>query len=176
MQTFKFAPGLELRVIDRDGDPWFIAKDVCEALGMDTSKKGTGPFIAHLDADQISDANTLGSTGGKQRGNPTRKIVSESGLYALILKSRKAEARAFQRWVTDDVLPAIRKTGGYMAPSVASLAEENPQEFLARALLIADQTMNKLRVQAKGLESAEESGPLVVVKEKHGAVSSHPVV
>lgn len=100
-------------MIEREGEPWFVAKDVCEALGMDTNKHGTGAFLSHLDMDEVSDVNlnTLDTNRGKHRGNPIVKIVSESGLYALILKSRKPEAKAFKKWVTSEVLPTIRKTG-----------------------------------------------------------------
>ena len=114
MKTFQFVPGMSLRVVDREGEPWFVAKDVCAALGMDTDKAGTGAYLSHLDANEVGEANlhTLDANRGKVRGNPVVKIVNESGLYSLILKSRKPEAKAFKRWITGEVLPSIRKTGG----------------------------------------------------------------
>lgn len=123
IKKFTFAPGLELRVIDRNGEPWFVAKDVCAALVL------SNPTVAvrqHVDSDDWSNLKL---------GEPPRHqlIVNESGLYAMILKSRKPEAKAFKKWVTSEVLPTIRKTGGYMAPSVANLAETDPEQFLARA-------------------------------------------
>ena len=99
------APGLSLRVVTREGDHWFVAKDVCAALGMDTDKTGTGRWLEGLDADEADtlNLNTIGNSDGKRRGNPTVKIVNESGLYSLILKSRKPEAKAFQKWVAGEV-------------------------------------------------------------------------
>lgn len=94
-----------MRVVMRDGCPWFVAKDACEILEIqnasDTVSKG-------LDEDEWG-IDTVYTPGGNQE----MLIVSESGLYALIFKSRKSEARAFRKWVTSVVLPAIRKTGGY---------------------------------------------------------------
>lgn len=127
--TFKFAPGLDLRVIDRDGDPWFVAKDVCEALSMKT-EKGTGQWLVGLDTHE---KQTLRISQGNARGNPNGLCINESGLYSLILKSRRPEAVEFQRWVTQQVLPTIRKTGGYMTPTLAVQAVEDPAVFMARA-------------------------------------------
>ena len=125
-------PGLDLRVIERNGEPWFIAKDVCDALGLDTVK-GTGPRLAHLDPEETFtvNLNSIDTNRGNKAGNPRATIINESGLYALILRSRKPEAKAFKKWVTSEVLPAIRKTGGYMVPVVANLAETDPAAFLA---------------------------------------------
>lgn len=117
----RLRPGLDLRVIDIDGSPWFVAKDVCEALLMPTAK-GTGMYLSALYA---TEKQTLAISKGN-RGNPNTTVISESGLYKLILKSRKAEAVEFQRWVTEQVLPTIRKTGGYMVPSLAVQAVEDP--------------------------------------------------
>ena len=117
IKNFTFAPGLELRVIDRDGEPWFVAKDVRVALSLGNIASS----IAILDDDEKG-LHTVDTPGGPQ---PVT-IVNESGLYSLILRSRKPEAKAFKKWVTSEVLPTIRKTGGYMAPSVANLAETAP--------------------------------------------------
>lgn len=86
------------------GDPWFVAADICRALGL------INPTMAlrALDDDERSLNQIEGSTGSR----PTN-IVSESGMYALILRSDKAEARRFRRWVTEEVLPSIRHTGSY---------------------------------------------------------------
>jgi prophage antirepressor-like protein len=97
-----------VRVIQRDGAPWFVASDICEALGYANSRKAVAD---HLDDDEKG--VTIGDTlGGKQ----ALTIINESGLYALVLRSRKPEARKFAKWVTSEVLPAIRKTGGYQPP------------------------------------------------------------
>ena len=88
------------------GEPWFVAADVCRALEIGDSRTAT----ARLDADEKG-AVLIRTLGGEQKVT----IISESGLYALVLSSRKPEAKAFKRWITHEVIPAIRKTGGYIA-------------------------------------------------------------
>lgn len=141
MKAFQFAPGLDLRLIDHEGDPWFVAKDVCEVLEVHTRD-----VRKVLDADEVSEisVDSVHLTRGG-RGRPPRTPISESGLYSLILKSRKPEAKAFKRWVTAEVLPSIRKNGGHMAPAVAKLAVESPAEFMARALVMANETIAGLQ-------------------------------
>ena len=122
--------GRQVRVIDRDGDPWFIAKDACDVLGLDN----VGQALAGLDDDERGFITIADGTPG----NPNRAIVSEPGLYSLILRSRKPEARAFKRWVTHEVIPSIRKTGSFAIP-------ESREQLLARAVIeaqaaIAEQT------------------------------------
>ncbi|VTU21897.1 putative phage-encoded protein [Variovorax sp. SRS16] len=102
------APNLTIRAILRGGEPWFVAKDVCEALGFDTDKTGIGKYLAGLDADEV---NTVRDSSGIRRGNPHVKIINESGLYSLILKSRKPEAKAFKKWGTSMVLLPLRSRG-----------------------------------------------------------------
>lgn len=91
-----------VRVIDRDGQPWFVAADVCAALRY---KNPSQTVADHLDADERAIA-MIGRQGDTN-------IINESGLYALVLRSRKPEARRFAKWVTSEVLPAIRQTGRY---------------------------------------------------------------
>lgn len=110
LSTFTYA-GNDLRVIDRDGNPWFVAKDVCQVLdlGWDKSNQLYAPsrVVKHLNPDE------KGSTQVASSGQHLL-MVSESGLYKLIMRSDKPAARAFQDWVTRDVLPAIRKDGAYI--------------------------------------------------------------
>lgn len=96
-----------LRVVMRDGDPWFVAADVCAALGISRTDDG----VSRLDDDEKG-ADSIRTPGGDQE----MTIINESGLYSLILGSRKPEAKKFKKWVTSEVLPAIRKTGRYVAP------------------------------------------------------------
>lgn len=93
-----------LRVIMRDGEPWFVAADVCEALTISNNRDA----LCRLDDDEKGVATT-DTPGGQQE----MTIINESGLYSLILTSRKPEAKKFKKWVTSEVLPAIRKTGRY---------------------------------------------------------------
>lgn len=100
-----------VRVITRNSQPWFVASDVCNALGYINSRDAVAK---HLDDDEKGVANS-DTLGGKQQ----LTIISESGLYALVLRSRKPEARKFAKWVTSEVLPSIRQTGGYQAEPLA---------------------------------------------------------
>jgi len=90
--------------------PWFIAKDVCNALGI----KNTTMALKFLDHDEISHINIVEVRSDGVSQNRSLKIISEPGLYAFILRSRKPEAKEFKRWVTHEVLPSIRKDGGYI--------------------------------------------------------------
>ena len=94
-------------VTDDQGNPWFVAADVCEALDISNSRDA----ISRLDDDEKSKriVNTYG-------GDKEMTIINESGLYRIILTSRKPEAKRFKKWVTSEVLPSIRKTGGYSVP------------------------------------------------------------
>jgi len=94
--------------VDDQGQPWFNATDVCDALEMGNPSQA---IKTHVDAEDLQKLETL-TAGGRQRQNH----VNESGLYALILGSTKDAAKRFKRWVTSEVLPAIRKTGGYTVP------------------------------------------------------------
>lgn len=93
-----------VRVVVRDGEPWFVCTDVAEALGYRNAPDAS----RHLDEDEKG-TQIVRTPGGDQ----TVTIISESGLYALVLRSRKPEARKFAKWVTSEVLPTIRKTGRY---------------------------------------------------------------
>lgn len=97
-----------LRTITRNGEPWFVAADVCDTLGLDDTSKA----CSRLDDDEKG-TNSIRTLGGQQEVT----IINESGLYSLILTSRKPEAKRFKKWVTSEVLPTIRKTGGYASES-----------------------------------------------------------
>ncbi len=120
---------------DEHGEPWFVAKDVCEALEL----VNTSRAIAALEDDEVRIQNL-----NTNRGTRDHSVISESGLYALIVRSTKPSAKRFRKWVTSEVLPSIRKNGMYMAPSVAKEAVESPDDFLARAVLVADEGVFKL--------------------------------
>ena len=97
-----------VRVVMRDGNPWFIAKDVCDTLEYKNTSKAV---TDHLDEDERYNESL--ERGGNQ------VLINESGLFTLVLRSHKPEARKFAKWVTSEVLPAIRKTGGYSAAAAA---------------------------------------------------------
>lgn len=95
----------QVRVIIKDGEPWWVAKDVCDILEINNSRQA----ITRLDEDE---KNTVIINDGTS-GNPNKTIINEPGLYTLILTSRKPEAKEFKRWITHEVIPSIRKTGKY---------------------------------------------------------------
>ena len=101
-----------VRIIEKDGDPWFVAKDVCDILGFGNPYSS----LAKLDEDEKVTLHNM--EGILNSRNQDVVIISEPGLYSLILRSRKPEAKMFKRWVTHDVLPSIRKTGAYLAPNI----------------------------------------------------------
>ena len=107
------------------GEPWFVAADVCRALDLGNPTRA----LDRLDNDE----RTLISIKGASNGKPVNG-VNEPGLYSLVLGSRKPEAKKFKRWITHDVIPAIRKTGGYHVP-------QSPEEQMAQGLLAAQKLL-----------------------------------
>lgn len=113
LSVFKFEESTPIRSLIKDGEPWFVAKDVCDVLGL------TNPTTAlsALDEDERSKF-FLGRQGNTN-------IINESGLYALVIRSNKPNARKFRKWITAEVLPAVRKTGRYAAPEQPELPLES---------------------------------------------------
>ncbi|MEH6972411.1 BRO-N domain-containing protein, partial [Bacillus sp. JJ675] len=97
----------QVRTVVKDGEPWFVAKDVCDVLGITDARKS----VNLLDEDERNSIPVTDSLGRNQE----TFIINEPGLYSLILRSRKPEAKQFKRWITHEVIPTIRKTGGYVA-------------------------------------------------------------
>lgn len=109
LQIFNHQDFGQIRVVEQDGEPWFVAADVCRALELDD----TGRATARLDEDELTRIKIV--SGGQNR---EMLAVTEPGLYSLVLGSRKPEAKSFKRWITHEVLPSIRKTGVYVLPTV----------------------------------------------------------
>ncbi|WP_086620028.1 BRO-N domain-containing protein [Erythrobacter tepidarius] len=105
LQVFEYEDQRPFRIIDINGEPWFVLADVCRELEI----ANVGDAASRLDDDE---KDNIGITDAIGRQRKT-VIINESGLYSLILTSRKAEAKRFKKWVTKEVLPSIRKTGGY---------------------------------------------------------------
>lgn len=127
IQAFESARFGTIRALSVEGEPWFVARDVTDALGLDR----TATYKLDDDEKGVCLAHTPG-------GDQQVSTVSEAGFYKLVLKSRKPEAKAFQRWVTHDVLPALRRDGAY----VASDGTEDDATLMARALLAAKRQMD----------------------------------
>ena len=149
LQVFEYK-GANVRTVERDGEVWFVAKDVCDVLGIANARDA----VSELDDDE---KNTVVITDGN-RGNPNTNIISEPGLYALVLKSRKPEAKEFSRWVRHEVLPAIRKHGGYLTPATMEEALLNPDVIIRLA-----QELKAERAKVAELsEQVEASRPKVI--------------
>ena len=113
----------KVRTVMIDGEPWFAAADVCNALDI----RNPSQAISRLDEDEK--IITLISNEGNQRGNPNVAVVNEPGLYTLILGSRKPEAKSFKRWITHEVLPALRNAAGLgAADALRMLSRENQKK------------------------------------------------
>lgn len=130
IQRFDFK-GAALRTLtDEAGEPWFVAKDVCDILEL------TNPAVALQSLDDDEKTNLSNSYVWSEPGRRPL-IISEPGLYRLVMRSRKPEAKEFQRWVTHEVLPQIRKTGGYIPATDA----DDDMTILAKAVMIGQRTM-----------------------------------
>lgn len=131
IQVFEYQNS-KVRTVDMDGEAWFVLKDVCAVLGINNNRMAAD----RLDDDEKG-VSLIDTLGGKQE----MVIVNESGLYHVILRSDKPEAAPFRRWVTNDVLPAIRKTGSYNAPQLTR------SQLLATALIAAHEELEEKEKQ-----------------------------
>ncbi len=138
MQTFVYS-GAEVRTVQKDGAPWFVLKDVCGVLGISKYRD----VAERLDPDErgLVRVDTLG-------GSQEMTCISESGLYNVILRSDKPEAKPFRKWVTAEVLPAIRRSGGY----IAGQNDLSPAELMAKALKVAEQTLAERDARISSLQ------------------------
>jgi anti-repressor protein len=134
LQIFKHESFGEVRVIEKDGEPWFIAADVLRCLDL---KSNTS--LADLDEDE-ADTHTVRTSS--QRREMT--IISEPGFYKLVLKSRKSEAKAVQRWVTHEVLPAIRKHGAYMTEPTIQKVIDDPDFLIELATRLKEEKQRRI--------------------------------
>lgn len=141
IQVFENAAFGTIRTLTEDGEPWFVASDIAKALGY----RMASDMNRRLDDDEKG-TRSVRTPGGTQE----MTVISEAGLYSAVLGSKLPEAKAFKRWVTHEVLPAIRRDGGYMAAK----PDETPEEIMARALRIADDTMRRQKERIESLSSA----------------------
>lgn len=135
--------GNKVRSLLIDGEPWFVAKDVCEILEINNNRDA----ISRLDDDEkgVASTDTLG-------GSQEMSIVSESGLYSLTLGSKKPEAKPFKHWVTHEVIPSIRKHGAYMTPDAIEKVLSDPDTIIRLATDLKTE-----REQRKVLETKTEA-------------------
>lgn len=168
IQNFKFN-GCVLRTLVIKDDPWFVAKDVCDILESRTNNLRT-----ILEPDEISELSNDYNVDIAKSGGKKPLIISEPGLYKLIMRSRKTQAKAFQRWVTHTVLPTIRKHGAYMTPAkieevltdpdtIIQLATQLKQEREGR--LIAEQRIDELTPKADYCDRVLADKSLVTITQ-----------
>ena len=139
LQIFENERFGRVRTIEQNGEPWFIARDVCECLSIGKYRDA----VSRLEEDERGSVE-VDTPGGRQG----MTAINEYGLYNLILSSRKPEAKEFKRWITHEVIPAIRKTGGY----ISGAKEMSDEEIMAKALLIGKRTIEQQQLRIQNLE------------------------
>ena len=149
----------QVRTIIKDGEPWFVAKDVCNILEINPSEAVKGRkdrnFEDGLDVDEYrDDIDIVDSIGRRQKA----LAVNEAGLYSLILKSRKPEAKQFKRWVTHEVIPSIRKYGLYATPDTVEKILENPDYMIEILQKYKEEKQKRLEAENR----LKEQEPLVL--------------
>lgn len=161
LQIFSFNEN-QLRTVTKEGEPWFVAKDVCDVLGI----KNITDAIKRLEDDERARFN-LGRQG-------EANIINESGLYSFILRSDKPEAKTFRKWITSEVLPSIRKHGAYMTEETIQKAVADPDFIIGlltklsenkKMIAIQDQQINELKPKADYLDRILKSKVLVTITQ-----------
>lgn len=130
----------QVRVVTRDGEPWFVAADIAKALGYSIA-----PAMVRSLADDEKGMQTVHTPGGDQKA----AIISEAGLYSAVLRSKAPGAQAFKRWVTHDVLPSIRKRGGYLTPEAAEQALTDPDFIIRLATSLKEERTRRQAAEAQ---------------------------
>ncbi|MCZ2939012.1 BRO-N domain-containing protein [Acinetobacter baumannii] len=151
ISVFNFNQNEIRTVLKDDGEIWFVASDVATVLDYSVASA----MIRHLDEDEkgVSIVHTLG-------GEQEVSVISESGLYSATLKSRKPEAKQFKKWITSDVLPSIRKNGGY----IAGQENDDPELILAKALQVAN---NVILRKTQELQQAQIERDFAIETKAH---------
>lgn len=151
--------GNKVRTIQKDGEPWWVLKDVCEVLGLSSPHK----VFDRLDEEEKG-RNQIPTHGGEQE----MTVVNESGLYNVILRSDKPEAKPFRKWVTSEVLPSIRKNGGY----IANQENLTPEQIVANALIVAqniisqkDKQIEQMKPKAEFFDAVADSRTAISMNE-----------
>jgi prophage antirepressor-like protein len=161
LAVFEFQSN-SVRILSIDNEPWFVARDVCNVLGI----LNVSQALARLDGDEKRLVNSEGGIISNDDPDVTRLLaVNESGMYSLVLSSRKSEARAFKKWITSEVLPSIRKTGGYVQQELSETEKlriklENAKIELEIAKLRLETTKVDVERERFALESKQLSEPI----------------
>lgn len=156
-QIFNYE-GLDVRTLLIDGEPWFVAKDVCDVLEISNSRDA----LTRLDDDE---KQTVALTDTLSR-NPNTQVINEPGLYSLVLSSRKPEAKQFKRWVTHEVLPSIRQRGMYAIDELL----DDPDLLLETVLKYREERQLRLAAEKVIVEQAERLTYLDEILQSQDAV------
>lgn len=140
LQTFTSAAFGSVRIIDKAGQPWFVGKDVAVALGYSNPQKAIREHVR----DAHKGVNEMDTPGGKQQ----LAIIDEAGLYSLVMRAKTEKAEAFQEWVTGEVLPAIRKHGGYLTPDKIEQALTDPDTIIKLATTLKEERAARQQAEA----------------------------
>ena len=157
LKTFENDRFGNVRVTMIDNEPWFVAADVCKALDLGNPSQA----ISRLDDDEKVTLTTNEGHSGKLGGAQMLNVISEAGLYSLILKSRKPEAKSFRRWVTHDVIPTIRKHGAYMTPDALEKALLSPDYLLKVVTALKNETDKRKALE----QQVERDKPKVILAD-----------
>ena len=139
LQIFTYN-GNEVRTVQKDGEPWWVLRDVCDILGISHIKD----TVDRLDGDEVGQTEVIDRLGRNQ----TAYIINESGLYNVIIRSDKPEAKPFRKWVTSEVLPSIRRHGAYMTPETLEAAILNPDLLIRLCTALKDEQDKNKALQA----------------------------
>lgn len=140
LQIFKNNEFGEIRVVTKDNEPWFVGKDLTDRLGY---QNGSRDINRHVDEEDRITEMIAQYQNGTQLGSSKTILINESGLYSLILSSKLPTAKKFKRWVTSEVLPSIRQTGGYIQTNET----DTDETIMAKAILLAQSTIDKQKVE-----------------------------
>lgn len=163
LQTWSYENS-EIRTVEKDGEPWFVGKDVAAVLGYANASKA---IQDHVDAENKLNNDSLLSLG--QRGG---WLINESGLYSLILSSKLPNAKKFKRWVTSEVLPSIRKHGAYMTDQTLEQALTSPDFLIQLATQLKEEKEQRKQLEAK----VEQDKPKVLFADSVSASKSSILV
>ncbi|EJS45761.1 hypothetical protein ICG_05861 [Bacillus cereus BAG1X1-3] len=144
LQVFNNEELGQVRTVVKGEDVWFVAKDVCDVLEIVNATRS----LSRLDEDELHSMKVTDSLGRQQGTN----IINESGLYSLIMTSRKPQAKAFKRWVTSEVLPSIRKHGAYMTDQVLEQAVTNPDFMIGLLTNLKEEQAKRIEAERKVLQ------------------------
>ena len=155
LQVFNNPAFGQVRVIEKDGEPWFIGSEVAAILGYNNTRDALARHV------RPQHKNTVVISDGIKAGNPNKVIIDEAGLYSLVLRSKLPQAEEFQEWVTSEVLPTIRKHGGYLTPEKVEEALLNPDTIIQLATQLKQERERNKVLQAQADKLAADNTYLI---------------